>query len=188
MAFIDQYMCSTDCPCPMDHHDIVEEDIDEATLNKKYKRTWKEKNKGFNEMIFGTEDGGKEYEVFETCFNEKFKENGGFGKPPLVQAGIKEFPDRCNRLRYYEEEFDCSGMCDVPLFYSTKAIMDGLPEEDCIDAIIENVLNNKICGIVAGITGCLFLLCGLCSIPCGGGGSNKKHKKMAEDDWVWFSI
>lgn len=87
---------------------------------------------------------------------------------------------QCGVLRYYEEEYECSGMCDTPLFYSTKPMMDGLPEDDCIDAIIENVMDNKILAIIAGCAGVLFLLCGLCSIPCGGG-KRKKHKELSEE-------
>ena len=54
---------------------------------------------------------------------------------------------------------------------------DGLPEEDCIDAIIESELDNKI---IAGINcgaGIVFLLLGLASIPCGGKKKGKKSEK-----------
>ncbi len=180
MAFIDQMMCSKTCPCPADHHDIIEDDIDEATLNKVFKRTWAEKKSGMNPMVFGTEDGSKEYETFEACFDDKIKHANHNGDPPLLRAAVDDFKRKANTLRYYEEEYECSGMCDTPLFYSTKPIMDGLPEEDCIDAIIENVMDNKILAIIAGCTGVVFLLCGLCSIPCGGG-KRKKHKELSEE-------
>jgi hypothetical protein len=180
MVFIDQMMCSETCPCPADHHDIIEDDIDEKTLNKVYKRTWKEKSKEFKPMVFGSEDGGKEYETFEACFNEKIAKANHNGDSAILKAAIDDFKRKVNTLKYYEEEYECSGMCDTPLFYSTKPIMDGLPEEDCIDSIIENVMDNKILAGVAGGAGVLFLLCGLCSIPCGGG-KNKKHEELAEN-------
>lgn len=71
----------------------------------------------------------------------------------------------------------------MPLFYTTKPMADGLPEEDCIDAIIESELDNKI---IAGINcgaGCIFILLGLASIPCGGKkkGKKEKHQELAED-------
>merc|ERR1711935_566891 len=116
-------------------------DIDEATLNKVFKRTWKEKSKDFKPMVFGADDGGKEYERFSDCFNEKIKGGNHNGDSP---------------------------------------ILDGLPEEDCIDSIIENVMDNKILAGIAGGTGVLFLLCGLCSIPCGGG-KKDKHNELAEN-------
>jgi len=85
-------------------------------------------------------------------------------------------------MRYYEEEFDCGGICDLPLFYITKPIAEGLPEEDCIDAIIESELDNKI---IAGIncgTGVIFILLGLASIPCGGKKKAKNDKHHALPD------
>lgn len=164
----------------MDHEGIIQDDIDEATLNKVYKRTWQEKKAGMNPMVFGTEDGGKEYETFESCFDEKIKGQNHNGDPPVLRHAVEDFKKQCGVLRYYEEEYECSGMCDTPLFYSTKPMMDGLPEDDCIDAIIENVMDNKILAIIAGCAGVLFLLCGLCSIPCGGG-KRKKHKELSEE-------
>jgi hypothetical protein len=131
-------------------------------------------------MVFGSEDGSKEYEKFEDCFKEKIEKGNHNGDSPILKAAIDDFKRKLSTLKYYEEEYECSGMCDTPLFYSTKPIMDGLPEEDCIDAIIENVMDNKILAGIAGGTGVLFLLCGLCSIPCGGG-KNKKHEELAEN-------
>ena len=40
LAFIDKIMCSDECPCEADHHDIIEDDVDEKTLNQAFKRTW----------------------------------------------------------------------------------------------------------------------------------------------------
>ena len=175
-------MCSETCPCAGDHEAIIQDDIDEATLSKTYKRTWKEKSKEFKPMVFGAEDGGKEFETFEKCYDEKIKTANHNGDSPVLKAAIDDFKRKAATLRYYEEEYDCSGMCDTPLFYSTRPIMDGLPEEDCIDSIIESVMDNKILAIISGCTGVLFLLCGLCSIPCGGGSKKKnKHKELAED-------
>ena len=32
--FVNKFMCTDSCPCPGDHHDIIEDDIDESTLSK----------------------------------------------------------------------------------------------------------------------------------------------------------
>lgn len=71
----------------------------------------------------------------------------------------------------------------MPLFYTTKHMADGLPEEDCIDAIIESELDN---GVIAGINlgaGIIFILLGLASIPCGSKKKAKreKHTELAEE-------
>lgn len=60
----------------------------------------------------------------------------------------------------------------MPLFYTTKPLAEGLPEEDCIDAIIESELDNKVLGGICLGAGIIFILLGLASIPCGG----KKNK------------
>ena len=61
---------------------------------------------------------------------------------------------------------------------------EGLPEEDCIDAIIESETDNKmIAGISAGAA-VIYILLGLASLPCGGKKKNKgggKHQELAED-------
>lgn len=72
--FINKLMCSRDCPCEADHHDIIEDDVNEKTLNSAFKRTWKDKpSDGMIPMKFGIEDEDKirkEYKTFEECFNE----------------------------------------------------------------------------------------------------------------------
>ena len=86
-------------------------------------------------------------------------------------------------MRYFEEVFECGGVCDMPLFYATKSISDGLPEQDCIDAVIESELNN---GFIAGFslaTGLVFVLLGFSAIPCGARkrGMGSKHIELVED-------
>jgi hypothetical protein len=75
--FINKIMCSDQCPCEGDHHDIIEDDIDEKTLASTFKRTWKEKgHDGLLPMKFGLEDdeqGKKQYASFEECYNEVVK-------------------------------------------------------------------------------------------------------------------
>lgn len=74
MEFINKLMCSPTCPCEADHHDIIEDDVNEKTLNAAFKRTWKEKSgpEGFLPMKFGFEDNDdvkREFATFEDCYN-----------------------------------------------------------------------------------------------------------------------
>lgn len=101
----------------------------------------------------------------------------------MYMAALANYKKQVNKMRYYEDEFECGGICDMPLFYTTKPIVDGLPEEDCIDAIIESELDN---GVIAGINlgaGIIFVLLGLASIPCGSKKKAKreKHTELAEE-------
>lgn len=74
MEFINKLMCSDQCPCEADHHDIIEDDVNEKTLTSTFKRTWKEKGAdGNSPMKFGVEDEDKvrrEFSSFEECYNE----------------------------------------------------------------------------------------------------------------------
>jgi hypothetical protein len=164
-------MCSKECPCDADHHDIIEDDIDEKTLNQVFKRTWKEKAFDGNQpMIFGDDDdpGKKEFATFEQCVNDVINK-----RPPAndaQKAALNNYKKQVNKIRWYEEEFDCGGVCDLPLFYTTKSIEEGLPEEDCIDAIIASELDNKIIAGTSCGAGVIFILLGLASIPCKGSG------------------
>lgn len=185
-AFVNTYMCSVDCPCQADHHDIIQDDIKEDSLNKVFHRTWKDKPApGMIPMKFGFEDDDKvkkEFASFEECYNEILSQKVGGGSD-IYNAAVANYKKTVNKIRYYEEEFECGGICDMPLFYTTKQLADGLPEEDCIDAIIENETDN---GIIAGInlgTGIIFVLLGLASIPCGGKkkGKREKHTELAEE-------
>lgn len=76
-AWINTLMCSKTCPCEADHHDIIEDDIDEKTLAKAFKRTWKEKPEaGLQPMKFGVEDDDevkREFNSFEECYNDVIK-------------------------------------------------------------------------------------------------------------------
>lgn len=187
MEFINKIMCSKDCPCEADHHDIIEDDVNEKTLSTAFKRTWKEKGgDGLLPMKFGVEDDDsvkKEFATFEDCYNEVLAPKAGNAPNDVYKAALNNYKKQVNKIRYYEEEFECGGICDLPLFYTTKPMADGLPEEDCIDAIIESELDNKI---IAGINcgaGVIFILLGLASIPCGGKkkGKKEKHQELAED-------
>ena len=185
--FVNKLMCTEQCPCEGDHHDIIEDDIDESTLAKSFKRTWKEKKSGdLIPMVFGLDEGqkGREFGSFEDCYNEILKKKS----PPndMFKAAANNFEKQLKKMRYYEEEFECGGVCDLPLFYSTKPMADGLPEEDCIDAIIESELDNKLLGMINAGSGLVFIILGLASIPCGSKSKKKdkggKHIEMAEED------
>lgn len=187
MEFINKIMCSDRCPCEADHHDIIEDDVNEKTLVSTFKRTWKEKMFDGNiPMKFGIEDEDKvrrEFQTFEECFDNVIGVSGQSPPNDVYKAAMNNYKKQKDKIRWYEEEFECGGICDMPLFYTTKPMADGLPEEDCIDAIIESELSNEI---IAGINcgaGIIFMLLGLASIPCGGkkGKKKEKHQELAED-------
>lgn len=69
------------------------------------------------------------YNTFEACYMAKIH-----GKPPIsrdekYKEAEKEWAGKetIDGLRAYEKKFDCSGICDVPLFYLTKELSEGPP-------------------------------------------------------------
>lgn len=92
--FINKLMCSVDCPCEADHHDIIQDDIKEDTLNKVFKRTWKDKpSPGMIPMKFGFEDDDKvkhEYASFEECFNEELGKRPSGGSD-MYQGAVANY-------------------------------------------------------------------------------------------------
>ena len=131
-------------------------------------------------MVFGVEEGekGKEFETFADCFNEVLKKKSA--PNDMFKAASNNFEKQQKKMRYYEEEFECGGVCDLPLFYSTKPMADGLPEEDCIDAIIESELDNKLLAMINAGSGVVFIILGLASIPCGSKKNKDKGGKHVE--------
>ena len=43
-----------------------------------------------------------------------------------------------------EREYNCGGLCYVPLFYLTRNINEGRPEKECIREIINDVFNESV--------------------------------------------
>ena len=93
--FINKLMCSNTCPCEADHHDIIEDDVDEKTLTKTFKRTWKDKPADGNvPMKFGTDDDDaqkKEFASFEECFNDVIQPKGGAPPNDIYKAAVNNY-------------------------------------------------------------------------------------------------
>lgn len=62
-------------------------------------------------------------------------------------------------LEFFEDEYDCAGVCSPSLFYWSKSIELGRPNKSCIigikDGITKAFLGIGICALVAG---CLLFI------------------------------
>ena len=95
--------------------------------------------------------------------------------------------DSLKNLRYFENHYDCSGVCDVPLFFLTKSTSEGPPSEDCAVSIIHSMKGNA--GLLAlSLVGMLsFWWAALATVPrcCGkkkGKSATKgKHVELSEE-------
>jgi hypothetical protein len=57
----------------------------------------------------------------------------------------------------FEKQFNCAGVCKVPLFYMTKDLSAGVPAQSCDTAMINKVAGNVGAGAVAVVTGLIML-------------------------------
>ena len=49
-----------------------------------------------------------------------------------------------NFLFEVEKDFDCAGMCEVPLFYVTRDISEGPPTQECLIASLYNMQDSLL--------------------------------------------
>jgi hypothetical protein len=97
-------------------------------------------------------------------------------------------PVSLRNLRYFENHYECSGVCDVPLFYLTKPLSDGPPTEDCAVAIIHS-MKGKVSVVLLSLIGMIsFWWAGLSAIPnCCGGNKNNMGSPMLKGKHVELS-
>ena len=119
--FIDTMMCSPTCPCMESAAQPWQEAYNETTI-KQYHRTWETLSAPpYVPMRFGGQDGDekRQFETFEDCYVTKIRDHPEvFGKDAKAKDAYNDFSqkDSISLLRHYEKEYDCSGVCDLPLF------------------------------------------------------------------------
>jgi hypothetical protein len=69
-------------------------------------------------------------------------------------------------LELIETEFDCASMCKTPLFYMTRSIEDGMPEQDCLSGTLKGMgKKGRPAAIVALITALLLFIAMVGAFP-----------------------
>ena len=98
---------------------------------------------------------------YEKSLKTRFDDNSQAKK--FLNDGGYEF------VAAFEAEYDCGGVCKVPLFYMSRDIADGPPTQGCIEAAARG-MGKKLgtVGLVALITGLMMLIamigaCPLCT-------------------------
>lgn len=126
--------------------------------------------------------------TFEECYMAKIHGKKPISSDPTVKQAEMDYTgkDTIDTLRNYEREYDCSGVCDVPLFYLTKDLSEGPPTEDCVDSILKSFTDSYIIAVIS-FTLFLMFFCGmLATCPnCFGRRKEKskkgKHHELAEE-------
>lgn len=92
-------------------------------------------------------------------------------------------------LRYFENHYECSGVCDIPMFYLTKPTNEGPPTEDCAESVIHS-MKGKISIALLSLIGMLsFWWAAISALPNCCFAKNKdpmligkgKHMELSED-------
>lgn len=79
----------------------------------------------FNVDDFKDDDKKKGFDTFEECYHDKVRDHPEvYGNTAESKEAYSDFTERntFNLLRHYEQEYQCSGVCDLPLFYLTKSV------------------------------------------------------------------
>lgn len=100
------------------------------------------------------------FSVFEDCYDQKIHNHPEVWSTDLLRSDGKlkeayeDFSQRdtFNTLRYFEQNYECAGMCDLPLFYLTQPLSSGPPTIDCVEAVITSFTDNFGVFIIALIS------------------------------------
>lgn len=131
------------------------------------------------------------YSSFEACYMAKIHGKPALSRDEQYKEAEKEYAGKesIDSLRAYEKKFDCSGICDVPLFYLSRELADGPPPEDCVDAILKSFTDSYAVAAISLTLFLMFLFGAIATVPncCGGSSSGGqkptkgKHHALAED-------
>lgn len=134
---------------------------------------------------YADDDDKHIYNTFDDCLNNQITPNPKIlGTDEKVQSAYKEWtqPSSTSLLRQFEKDYECSGVCDVPLFYFTHPVSMGPPEQDCTEAVINYFTDNYMVAAVSCVGCFAFWAAAIASIPncC----RERKEKEAKKDKKV----
>ena len=201
MYFPDRFMCSEVCPCDAKDKSLWESIYEEDAMKKKLRTYNTVATTPTFALVFITQQQakvtaenpyGKVFDSFDQCFSTNIANKFDAIPKPFSDESSKHAyeqfskPSTLKNLRYFENHFECSGMCDVPLFYLTKSTSEGPPHEDCAEQVIHSIKGNITIQIIAFLGmmsfwwACIMTLPNCCKKKKGGN-KNEKHVELAED-------
>jgi len=107
--------------------------------------------------------------------------------PGKTPRDVKDFFDKGGYgfLSELEQKYDCASVCKRPLFYITRDIEEGRPEQECIGAIYDSISGEMKVGAAFLIILALVLLGAMVSglVICLGPkeGASEKEKEDFDD-------
>lgn len=202
MFFVDRFMCSEVCPCQTQSGPLWEDKYDEIAMNKRLRTYQPVATPPKTSLVFIRDEEAKQtaenpygrvFETFEHCYQaniyNKFNQIPKPFNDENSAAQYAEFskPMSIKNLRYFENHFECSGVCNIPLFYLTKPTSEGPPQTDCAESVIHAIKGNLGIAVVSFVGMLAFWWAAILTVPncCGkkkGKATKKgKHYELSED-------
>lgn len=160
---VDDVMCSDACVCKDDESNRLRQTLDRIPQLSDYGFIGREVSDGGDEDLINiatSEEG--EIESYVDCYNSVISESPDSDNEmydEFVNLGGFDF------LEKLEEEFECAGICYMPLFYLTKGPQNAPVAKECVGAFLDSVKSTEGAGAVAIITGITLFAASLGSIP-----------------------
>ena len=148
---VDQWMCSSNCPCPADtpfKNDWIS--VPALDLGLTYDRTMP--------LQFGPIQG-ETFTVmtYEECV-ERAVENK-FAAPLFVKfatgwTASNDYTREKDFLRFFENQYNCSGICEKALFFYSKSVSTAGKPTSCFEDIKREVKESMLwLGVTVSVTG-----------------------------------
>lgn len=164
--FINQEMCTRNCPC------AESDKMSQWRILDSAERAGYQRNK---EFVFTANPFVIKYDTYDACiegvqdpsvpenlaaghtatqafyqFAKNFREQGDFTE-------IKEW------IEFFEDEYECAGICEVALFNWIQPVAEGIPTKSCVTSVKEDLEASFMgLGISTLVTGGLLFLIWLC--------------------------
>ena len=127
-------MCSRNCPCPDVPSQTEWTSLSAAALEFRY---------GRSDLLQFKPFPGQDFTVntYEECIekvDENFYASSEFKAWALSWRTSAGYFDEKDFMKFFEQEYDCSGICEEPLFHFSKSVESGMPTS-CFTQIKDDV-------------------------------------------------
>lgn len=103
---------------------------------------------GYTPFVWAASDDADVHSTYLKCLESGATDASG---TPVDMSPFK-------LVGFFEGKYDCAGICTTPLFYVSKPLSAGIPTEECLKGIQEQIAGSTMyVGVVALICGILML-------------------------------
>lgn len=166
-------MCSRNCPCKtLEKKEGVSswQDMTREELDADYKRS--------KVFVFTSNPDVVTYDSYDDCI-ENIKDPS---VPENLAAGYMatqafyrfatsfrnqaDFTDIKEWIEFFEDEYECAGICKKALFNWIQPVSEGIPTKSCVSAVKDDLTGSfmglAICTLISGVLLFFIWLCQYC--------------------------